>query len=93
MCSKHVYIYMLTTHMFDLAGIMFEYLSILFHTVPSSPTDVSVQPLYRVDGSIQYLYVGFTGVVSFNKLMHMFPVLVIIINIDVKLAVKKNIII
>ena len=44
---------------------MFEYLYYCFNTVPSSPTDVSVQPLYRVDGSIQYVDVGFTGVVSF----------------------------
>ena len=63
----------------DLAGIMFEYLYYCFHTVPSSPTDVSVQPLYRVDGSIQYVDVGFNGVVSFKKLMHMFPVLIFII--------------
>ena len=78
---------MLTTHTFDLADIMFEYLYYCFHTVPSSPTDVSVQPraLYRVDGSIQYVDVGFTGVVSHvKKLMNMFLVLiftVIIINI------------
>ena len=52
-----------------------EYIRFCFHTVPSSPTDVSVQPLYRVDGSIQYVDVGFTGVVSFNKLMNIFPVL------------------
>ena len=52
-----------------------EYIRFCFHTVPLSPTDVSVQPLYRVDGSIQYVDVGFNGVVSFKKLMHMFPVL------------------
>ena len=58
----------------DLAGIIFEYLYCCFHSVPSFPTDVSVQPLYRVDGSIQYVDVGFNGVVSFKKLMHVFPV-------------------
>ena len=51
-----------------------EYVCFCFYTEPSSPTVVSVLPLYRVDGSIQYVDVGFNGVVSFNKLMHMFPV-------------------
>ena len=60
----------------DLAGTMFEYLYYCFYSVPSSPTDVSVQPLYRVDGSIQYVDVGFNGVVSFKKLMNMFLVLI-----------------
>ena len=46
-----------------------EYMRFCFHTVPSSPTDVSVQPLYRVDGSIQYADVGFNGVVSFNNII------------------------
>ena len=33
-------------------------------TVPSSPSGVSVRPQYTVDGSIQYVDVGFTEVVS-----------------------------
>ena len=45
-----------------------EYMRFCFHSVPSSPTDVSVQPLYRVDGSIQYVDVGFNGMVSFNNI-------------------------
>ena len=79
-----MYTHMLTTHMlrFNLAGIMFEYLYYCFHTVPSSPTDVSVQPLYRVDGSFQYVDVGFTGVVSIKKLMNMFLVLIFTVIIS-----------
>ena len=53
-----------------------EYMRFCFHTVPSSPTDVLVQPLYRVDGGIQYVDVGFNGVVSFKKLMNMFLLLI-----------------
>ena len=59
-----------------------EYVCFCFHTVPSSPTVVSVLPLYRVDGSIQYVDVGFTGVVSFKKLMNTFLVLIFTVIIS-----------
>ena len=70
-----IYVYIDKMQLLYYMGVMFvnlyaEYVRFGFHTVPSSPTDVSVQPLYRVDGSIQYVDVGFNGVVSFNKLMH-----------------------